>query len=63
MKCVKCEAQLPEDANFCTSCEAAQKLVCKSCNIKVPVDAKRCSNCGKREFEEPEVSTTIKTNW
>jgi len=59
MKCVKCETMLDDGANFCTSCEAAQKLVCNHCRSEVSIDTKLCPNCGKDDLREPDTLGSI----
>ncbi len=44
--CLKCEAKLPADANFCDHCGEARTVACKSCGSINRWDARFCKGCG-----------------
>ena len=49
MKCIKCGAELNDDARFCDACGAAQKpetARCRKCDAEIKAGAKFCSVCG-----------------
>ena len=64
MKCIKCGAEISENANFCPLCGQNNSRVpnfCAHCGSKVELNMKFCENCGKpieklpQEKEEPEI--------
>lgn len=54
MKCVKCEVELPDGANFCGECESPQRKVCGKCGTENPITFKICTNCGGDDFTPPD---------
>ena len=61
MKCIKCGAEISENANFCPLCGQNNSRIpnyCSHCGSKVELDMKFCENCGNpieklpREKEE-----------
>lgn len=57
MKCVKCGAEMTEDARFCMMCGAKKGVVCAVCGAELPEIAKFCYKCGtevkKTEDKKP----------
>jgi len=46
MKCLKCQIENPEVANFCGECGAELGKVCPKCNYLNPPQFKFCNKCG-----------------
>ena len=52
MNCMKCNAELNDDARFCDACGASQKpgtARCRKCDAEIKPGAKFCSVCGARQ--------------
>ena len=49
-KCPNCNANIPDGAQYCTSCGAKYTDVnrCPSCGQSLTPNAKFCTKCGKR---------------
>ncbi len=71
-KCVKCNAVLKDDDQFCTECGAAQPVEkrCPKCHALVKNDATFCTNCGAKLGEKAQAapavsatSTTVTNKW
>ena len=57
MKCIKCKAELNDEARFCDACGASQKpgiVRCRNCDAEIMEGAKSCSVCGARQSTEIE---------
>jgi len=52
VKCPKCQANNPEDAEFCTECGGAMELRCPSCGATTPAQGKFCKKCGQALGEQ-----------
>ncbi|MBO5328882.1 MAG: zinc ribbon domain-containing protein [Clostridia bacterium] len=50
MNCSKCNATLPDEATFCSTCGARVdgKVNCPKCNAAIPENSKFCTVCGTR---------------
>ena len=71
-KCVKCNAILKDDDQFCTECGAEQPVEkrCPKCHALVKKDATFCTNCGAKLDEKaqaalavPATPTTATNKW
>ena len=52
--CLKCGAQLADDALFCMNCGFKDILVCPGCGTDRKPGAVFCGNCGARYYTETE---------
>jgi class 3 adenylate cyclase/tetratricopeptide (TPR) repeat protein/ribosomal protein L40E len=46
VKCPKCQASNPEDAEFCIQCGGAMELQCPRCGAVTPAQGRFCKKCG-----------------
>lgn len=46
MKCVSCQAEIIDNAKFCSECGVSQRVQCSSCQTIAAVGARFCSECG-----------------
>jgi ribosomal protein L40E len=46
MKCPKCRADNPEEADFCIECGNPIEFFCPKCGAKTPHKGKFCMKCG-----------------
>ena len=45
MKCLKCQAENPEDSKFCIQCAAPMEYRCPNCGATTPATGKFCKEC------------------
>ncbi len=48
MKCSRCQAEAPSDAEFCPECGAKLAVICGQCRTPNAPDHKFCKRCGQR---------------
>jgi ribosomal protein L40E len=46
MNCPQCQAELPDDAQFCNKCGGKLELNCPSCGMSNPPESNFCLKCG-----------------
>src|SRR4030042_1229965 len=58
MKCPQCQAELPDDAQFCNKCGGKLELICPTCRTANPPDSSFCLKCG-HDLSKPTESPAI----
>ncbi len=53
MRCPQCQAENPDQANFCFKCGARQQAVCPQCGAALPAEAIFCLKCGAKIVPPP----------
>ena len=56
MKCLKCQYENPEVANFCVKCGDKLEILCPECDFSNEPDFKFCAKCGHNLTLSPESS-------
>jgi predicted ATPase/class 3 adenylate cyclase/ribosomal protein L40E len=44
--CTRCQAENPDQANFCLKCGTKLQAICPQCDTALPIDAMFCFKCG-----------------
>lgn len=53
MNCNACQAQIPDNSKFCSTCGAKQSLLCPGCGAEIQAGQRFCSECGHRLGDAP----------
>jgi len=59
MKCIKCQFENREDAEFCGDCGIKLEIVCSQCGRSNPTSTKFCDKCGQSLAEPQAVPSQV----